>query len=241
MIDVYYRNVVSQLESLMAGEKDFLIKAAEEIDRRLRNGSILHLFGSGHSHLAAEDCLYRAGCFAPCNVILPQELMPENGAVAQTLTERRSGLAPGILQKYDVRKDDVLVIFSQSGINNVPVEMAKCARKAGVYVIGVGSKKHTQTAKTRVDDGTKLFENCDLFIDNRCIFGDAVVEYAKGLFCGPTSTIMGSFIIQGILCEVAGRMAKDGLEPPVYVSANLDQKNRNGVLVEKYRPRVRHL
>ena len=241
MINTYYKNIISKMNSLMASQNDIMLKAAEVIDERLRQENILHLFGSGHSHLAAAECLYRAGCFAPCNVILPKELLLEGGAVAGTTAERQTGLAPGILKEYDVRKNDVLVIFSQSGINNVPIEMAEEARKMGVFVIGIGSKKHTETVEPRRADGTRLRDHCDIFIDNQGECGDACVDLNEDIHCGPTSTVIGAFIIQAILCEVGARMNKDGLRPPVYTSANLGSADYNKELIEKYRLRVKHL
>jgi uncharacterized phosphosugar-binding protein len=241
MIDRYYQRVVSQLNDVVSSQKAMMMDAAKNIDERLRQGNILHLFGSGHSHLAAEDCLYRAGCFAPCNVILPKNLLLESGAVAGTMVERQSGITGKILREYEARENDVLVIFSQSGINNVPVEMAVSAHRLGLFVIGIGSQKHTNAVKPRSSDGTRLVDHCDIFIDNQCDVGDACIEIPDGVRCGPTSTILGSFIIQAILCEVAERMTKDGLTPPIYVSANLGHTDYNHTLVEKYRPRVKHL
>jgi uncharacterized phosphosugar-binding protein len=241
MIDRYYQNVISQLSNVVSSQKNLMTDAAKNIDERLRLGNILHLFGSGHSHLAAEDCLYRAGCFAPCNVILPKKLLLENGAVAGTMAERQSGIAEEILREYDVRANDVLVIFSQSGINNVPVEMAANARRLGIFVIGIGSQKHTNAVKSRSSDKAKLVDRCNIFIDNQCDVGDACIEITGNIHCGPTSTILGSFIIQAILCEVAERMTKDGLTPPVYVSANLGHSDDNHNLIEKYRMRIKHL
>jgi uncharacterized phosphosugar-binding protein len=237
----YFKQITGKLESIEASQTENMHKAACIIDERLRSGNILHLFGSGHSHLAAAECLYRAGCFAPCNVILPKQLLLDGGAVAGTLAERQSGLAAGILMDYDVRSNDILVIFSQSGINNVPVEMAAEARGMGVYVLGIGSQKHSDAVVPRTWDGRRLRDHCDIFIDNQGEPGDACVELLGGLHCGPTSTITGVFIIQSILCEVAFRMVKDGITPPVYISANLGNADNNRELIEKYRSRIKHL
>lgn len=119
--------------------------------------------------------------------------------------------------------------------------MAAEAGKRGVYVIGIGSKKHTDAVAARRADGTKLCDHCDIFIDNQGECGDACVQLSGDIHCGPTSTVMGAFIIQAILCEVAACMNNDGLRPPVYTSANLGTGDTNKELIEQYRYRVKHL
>lgn len=45
-------------------------QAAEVVARSMMSGGILHIFGTGHSHLVAEEVLYRAGVLAPVDAIL---------------------------------------------------------------------------------------------------------------------------------------------------------------------------
>ena len=59
---------------------------------------------------------------------------------------------------------------------------------------------------------------------------------------GPTSTVMGAAVLNAVFVEAAARLAADGVEPPVYRSANMPgAAEHNRELVERYRTRVKHL
>lgn len=208
----------------------------------VRNDGIVHMFGSGHSHLAAEDCLYRAGCFAPVNPILPSELILGDGAVMATENERKSGIAEKLLKEYEVCKKDIIIIFSNSGINSVPVEMAMLCKEKGLKVVCITSLLHSKQAFSRNTSEKKLYEICDYVIDNSCEYGDACIQLENGTRVAPVSTIMGVFIAQGLFANVARIMINNGETPPVYISANLNNSDGiNDRLIQKYKNRVRHL
>ena len=63
-------------------------EAAGLVADALRRDAIVHIFGTGHSHLLAEEALYRAGGLAPVNAILDPGLMLREGAPASTRLER---------------------------------------------------------------------------------------------------------------------------------------------------------
>jgi uncharacterized phosphosugar-binding protein len=89
----------------------------------------------------------------------------------------------------------------------------------------------------------RLFEAADLVIDLPGEVGDAVVAF-DGLQqkVGPTSTALGSAILQGLMVEVCARLLAKGVQPPVLVSANLDGGDQsNQRLFELYRSRLSYL
>jgi uncharacterized phosphosugar-binding protein len=59
---------------------------------------------------------------------------------------------------------------------------------------------------------------------------------------GPTSTIMGSLIVQSIIIEAVTLMAKKGKPPAIFVSVNMEVSNLEELSREymKYRGRIRH-
>ena len=50
-------------------------EAGELVAEVLRADRLVHVFGTGHSHMLAEEGLYRAGGLAPVNAILESGLM----------------------------------------------------------------------------------------------------------------------------------------------------------------------
>jgi len=157
--------------------------------------------------------------------------------------ERVPGLAALIVEGHDLRAGEVLLVISNSGINGVPVEMAQEGKRRGLTVVVLTSLAHSRSVPTRHPDGKRLFEVADIVVDTCGEVGDATVSY-PGLAgkVAPTSLLVGSFIVNSLVCRVVELFLADGLTPPVYLSANLpggDEHNR--VLEEKYRGRIRDL
>ena len=89
----YLERVASMLEQLRQEQLGRIEAAAGVVADALRRDAIVHIFGTGHSHLLAEEALYRAGGLAPVNAILDPGLMLRDGALASTQLERVSGYA----------------------------------------------------------------------------------------------------------------------------------------------------
>uniref|UniRef100_A0A7C1FWH9 Sugar isomerase domain-containing protein n=1 Tax=Caldilinea aerophila TaxID=133453 RepID=A0A7C1FWH9_9CHLR len=216
--------------------------AATAITQALHNGGQLYLFGTGHSHMLAEEGHYRAGGLAPVCPILSSALMLHEGAVSSTLMERTSGLGPAVLARYPVSAGDVLMIFSNSGVNAVPVETALAAKQRGMIVIAVVALAYASRVAPG-PSGKRLADVADIVIDNQGVPGDALVELGNsGLRTGPSSTVAGAFILNAILTEVAWRLTDMDGEAPIYVSANMpNAAAHNAALVQQYRSRNPHL
>lgn len=238
----YVKAVRDRLEAIIETQGAVIDQAAAAVVRAITGGGMVYLFGTGHSHMLAEEGHFRAGGLAPVCPILSPALMLHEGAVTSTLLERTGGLGPAILDRYHLTGRDVLFIFSNSGVNTVPVEVALAAKERGVTLIAVVAKAYADQAKPG-PTGQKLSGIADIIIDNQGPPGDALVEIgAAGLKTGPFSTIGGAFILNSILTEAACRIAAGGQAPPVYISANMPgAAEHNAALVEKYRARNPHL
>ena len=82
-----------------------------------------------------------------------------------------------------------------------------------------------------------------IYINNHLPYGDAVtkVEGCEAEM-GSTSTFCNCFIMNCIEMEVAKALAKKGIVPPVFKSANLPGGDEfNKALEDKYGPLVKHL
>ncbi|MFP4042725.1 MAG: sugar isomerase domain-containing protein, partial [Bacteroidales bacterium] len=116
-------------------QADNIEKAAKLCAERVRNDQIIHMVGSGHSHMIAEELFVRAGGLANVNSWLDLSLIPTAGARKTGKLERLEGLAEILWEEQKVDQDDLLVIISNSGRNSVPVETAILARDKGIYTI----------------------------------------------------------------------------------------------------------
>ena len=62
----HYLSAVRELIAVMAGnENDRIADVAEVLAASIANGGIVHVFGSGHSSLLAQEVFYRAGGLVP--------------------------------------------------------------------------------------------------------------------------------------------------------------------------------
>jgi uncharacterized phosphosugar-binding protein len=217
----YYSKVSSILDQVINTQAESISKAADVVVKTVDQGGAIYLFGTGHSHLLAEEGHFRAGGLVPVIPILISSLMLHESAINSGKLERMPGLAAAILSHYQTDANDIMIIFSNSGVNAVPVEMALEAKKIGMQVVGVLALSYAQVAPLS-SVGKRLNEIVDIVVDNQIQAGDAVLEVGKtGLFTGPASTIVGAFILNAILTEAICRMDAAGKKPPIYISSNM--------------------
>ena len=239
----YYEAVGRVLGEIQRTQAETIDRAADLIFSSLAGDGVLHVFGSGHSQLVAEETFHRAGGLVPVNPMTEPFLSPLTSPKKSGQFERLSGIAAILLDYHAPRSGEVLIIISNSGINAVPVELALEAKRRALTVIAITSLHHARAVASRHASGKRLFEVADLAIDNGGEAGDGALAF-PGLAAkvGPTSLIAGAFIINSIVCSVVEQFVLKGLVPPVYLSANLpggDEHNRQ--LETKYTGRIKLL
>lgn len=238
----YMNRVREKLDKIMETQLENIIKAADVVRETLAQDGMVYVFGTGHSHMIAEEGHYRAGGLAPVCPILTGAIMLHEGAVFSTSLERTSGIAEPLLNRYNPSAKDVIFVFSNSGVNTLPVEMAQAAKKRGMTVIAVIALDYAATVPVG-KAGVKLADVADIVLDNQGEPGDALVSVGNsGLKTGPASTVAGAFMFNAILTEAACQMEADGLPIPIYISANMPGANEHNTgLVARYRSRNPHL
>lgn len=233
----YLEIVRDKLKEIEETERDKISLLAEKISETVEKDGLIYIFGCGHSHMAAEECFYRAGGLANVYPIFSEELMLHQGAVTSSRLERMNGRASGYLEKYNISKNDIFIAVSVSGINGVPVQAAQEANRRGAFTTGITSRAYDKET-SRAEGGVHLYECCDLVIDNHCPKGDAGIRFGK-IACAPLSTIAVTAILESAVSEAVGKMVAQGIEPPVFVSGNVEGgAEKNLRLIKRYEKRV---
>jgi uncharacterized phosphosugar-binding protein len=237
----YMRAVQSLLERIVDTQADKIEQAAEIVANAIAQDGILYTFGTGHSHVIAEDVAYRAGGLAPVDAILEASLTGHEKVRQSEFMERVEGMAEVILNYYEVTPQDALVVISNSGRNAAPIEMAELARGRGIPVIAITSLSHSQGTTSRHSSGKKLYQVADVVIDNLCPKGDALIQLeGVAVPVGASSGVAGMFIMHAIIVQAAQDLLERGIQPPVTMSGNLDQSNEyNRALLDRYKHRIK--
>ncbi|WP_309085692.1 SIS domain-containing protein [Chelativorans sp.] len=237
--DAYLADLADRLAALRTGLAEPIAQAVEMIVEAARRDGRVYVFGTGHSHMLAEEVHYRAGGLAITVPILAGPTMLHEGAVAGTVFERMEGVVRPILERYGIGRGDVLFVSSNSGINAAPLEAARYGREKGARVIAITSVDYSTAA---AKGATRLADLADLVLDNGAPPGDAVLAVpGSDLKVGPVSTAIGVAIMNAIFAGAAARLSADG-DAPIYLSANMPgAKEINAKLVARFRPRNPHL
>ncbi len=223
MNSLYYLEQLQRiLERIKTEQRGPILEAARIVAQAIRGGGIVHAFGSGHSHMLAEEVFYRAGGLAPVNPILDAPLVFFEGALASTEVERRLGYAARILAREDIRAGDAAIVVSNSGRNAVPVEMAEEFRSRQVPVIAITNLAQSRATPSRHPSGKRLFELAGVVLDNCIPDGDATtrlpgLDYAMG----PASTVAGAALMHSVMIEAALDLIATGTPVPVLASSNV--------------------
>ncbi|GEK00305.1 SIS domain-containing protein [Streptomyces sp. NPDC003388] len=223
--DLFFDAAIGLLQRVREEESGAITAAAALLADTVASGGRLFAFGAGHSSLAAQDVVYRAGGLALMNLLTVPGVVGVDvtPATLGSALERVDGLASAVLDTSPLRTGDALVIVSLSGRNALPVEMAQGARARGVKVIGVTSVAYASETTSRHSSGTFLKDHCDIVLDSKITVGDAelTLDTIPAPFA-PASTVVTTALMQAVVATTAADLADRGIEPPLLRSGNVD-------------------
>lgn len=235
----YLDTVTTALADAADRNETAIGEAAEVVLSVVRADGLVFAGGAGHSLAAVTETFYRAGGLAPVYPLYHPDLLPLHGAQTSTVAERTAGLGERVLTDAgaaDDADDDVLVVFSNSGINPYPVELASTARAAGIPVIAVNSRRAAAAAPSRA--GSTLAEHATVLLDTAVVPGELSYPAADPR-TGAQSTILNAFLWNLVLAAVADRAAAAGVELPLWRSSNVAGGDKaNAALLRRLRVRI---
>ena len=194
-----YDRINYAMKTILETQEAAIDKAATLVTDAIKKDELVHIIGTGgHSQLAAMEMFWRAGCLAPINPLLEAALLPSMGAKHSNWMERTEGLAPSILNAYEVASGETIIIVNAYGINPVTIDTALECRRRGVNTIGISSTSFPESvppgAAARHSSGKNLHELVDVFIDCHMPLGDAAVKIeGSSQDVAPVSTVLNSF------------------------------------------------
>ena len=204
-------------------QKENVENAAMLIFEAVEKDNRFFVYGSGHAHLITEELYCRAGGLAFINPILEDEIMIHMSAEKSNLMETSVEYASILMQKYGLKRNDVLLITSNSGKQRLTVELARLAKAAHVKVIALTNVRQAKKTTSLHPSGKLLSHFADVIIDNCAPIYDAGFMI-NNRECCPLSTILGCYLAQCIVVRVGYIMKEHNLIPPVLVSANIEEK-----------------
>jgi len=232
----YFASLIALMERVADTQKAPIEAAVNAIAISLEQGGMIYAFGTGHSHMLAEELFYRAGGLVSVYPLFDDPLMLHINATRSSRMEQLPGYAVTLLEDGpELKEGDVMLIFSNSGRNAAPIEMAIEAKKRGLTVICITNLAHSGSVTSRHPNGKKLYELSDIVIDNCGVIGDASMEIGE-VVTGSTSSAVGTAILQAIVCGVVEKMQEDGFTPEVFSSSNIDHgAEKNAAYLKKYK------
>jgi uncharacterized phosphosugar-binding protein len=247
---ISYLDAVEQIiDRIRSTQIEPIDLAAEICMRSIAGDGLVHLFGTGHSRMMVEEMFPRHGSFPGFHTIVElsltfhNQVVGANGQRQAMFLEHVEGLGNVILRNFVLSAPDSFMIFSNSGVNEVVVDVALEAKNKDLPVIVVISSDHCAASSPKHSSGLKLPDIADVVIDNCVPAGDALVNI-PGLDnpVGPGSTVGTAVVANMIKCAVAEKLTQLGHPPQVLTSSYFigEEASRNGFdrAYDEYRRRL---
>lgn len=238
--DAFFDAANDIVKRLRETQMNALEEAAHLCAEAIARDRLVHLFGTGHSRIPIEEMFPRHGSFPGFHPIVElsmthhTQVVGANGQRQAMFIERMEGLGEVILRNFVFHDGDCMMIFSNSGVNAVVIDVALGAKERGLPVIGVVSLDHSLASAPKHSSGKRLGDIADIVIDNCVPKGDALVT-VDGLDypVGPGSTIAYGYIVNALKSMIAAELAAAGKPPLVLTSSTVIGSEASADLFER--------
>lgn len=245
-MDLLKEELKQVLNKLYEKEHENIVEAAKICSDSIGHGGVIQVFGSGHSIGFGLEMKGRTGSLIPIHLIDMSDFVLRGKVTLADfkdqdhIFERRPGIADELYDLYDICKEDVFIIISNSGINGVVIDMAITAKQKGHRIIVVTSWQHTIAESSRHPSQKKLYQFADVVIDNCGPQGDALLETEKNEKICSVSSITGAFIAQMIETECVADLMEKNAKVPILWDENLKGAfQHNQKLLHYYANRIK--
>lgn len=210
LLDVLYDSQCENMEATAVAMKECI-----------KNGGVVHVFGSGHSVGLGIDIKNRTGSLVPIHIMEMSDFVTKGGVDVKefmdktNIFERKPGVAIKLYELYDIKPQDIFIVISNSGINGIVIDIASLAKQNGHKVIIITSMKHTLAEEPRHPSGKKLYEFGDIVIDNCGPHGDALIETDGVAKVCSVSSICNNCLAQAMAARTIELLKEDGCELPI--------------------------
>src|SRR5512147_861446 len=168
----YITQAKAILDRIASTQMDAIERAAKVCAETIAGDGLVHLFGTGHSRIFVEEMFPRHGSFPGFHPIVELSLtyhnlvVGSNGQRQAMFLEHVEGFGQVILRNFVFTEPDCFLIFSNSGVNEVVVDVALDAQQKGMPVLAVVSMEHCTASPANHSSGKKLIDIADIVIDN---------------------------------------------------------------------------
>jgi len=217
----YFESLLENFKIVNETQSENIKKAAALMADAIENDRLINVYGGGgHTTLCMGEMFFRAGGLSCINPIMETGLSVFNQALKYLELERTVNYGSAIMKYYELKEDDLLIVFHNIGINPATIDAVMEAKKNGVKIIAISSTYWQEEMPAdhfiRHPNKTNLFDYADVCIDDFNPVGDAVVN-VPGLDTpiAPVSNIIDFYIAHLLEIECVKQCIDRGVTPPV--------------------------
>jgi uncharacterized phosphosugar-binding protein len=223
----WLKNAQSVMDQIEKTQMKNIEQAALLMANAIESGHWVHTFGCGHATLPVEEMYPRIGGFVGFHPMIELPLTFFTNIVGGmnvhefVFLERVEGYGIEIMKGYNFDPNDVMWLFSHSGINNVNIDIALESKRRGMKTIVFGSAEASKDRRTRHSSGKNIFEIADVVVDSCAPIEDASVTLKNHVDkIGPVSTIAFVTAVWMTVTTVAEILADRGVKLYIHPSHN---------------------
>lgn len=243
----YWEQLKAIIDRTVTEQKEKIEKAAELLADTIAAGKNVWAFGATHSSIMVQELTYRAGGLATINPLFaPGLAVSARPVTLSSKMERIADYGAVLVREHGISSGDCVLVFSTSGRNAVPVDVALTAKEQGARVIAFVSLTYARSVPSRHPSGKNLADlDLDLVLDNGAPAGDALMTVTSPtdtVEVGPVSTISSCTLVDMIVVETTRLLAAKVDMIPVFRSGNAEGGDmHNERVLQTYKDRIKYM